>query len=269
MNTQEILKKKVEQYMDECLNCNPKADKRILQFIAEFRLAGGLAEADEEAIRMAFRAGYCYYFAIMLKTAFPEGEICWTAPYGHIVFVYQSIPYDIEGLYYGEGDEEFIPVSWLKDGILDFMHVPGMEYNMTEQEIAKIICEYREYKETHLTEEMMKEAGYVKTDDYQFRKKLDDQVYHMIGVVEAEGKYIIYAGTVDLHDYDDAEKQNMIGTYGYTYHRFLEEFLDNEIQNDYLAEMFFETNFSSYMDSKKYVEEEKDILLAMREFIEE
>lgn len=72
MNTQEILKKKVEQYMDECLNCNPKADKRILQFIAEFRLAGGLAKADEEAIRMTFRAGYCYYFAIMLKTVFPE-----------------------------------------------------------------------------------------------------------------------------------------------------------------------------------------------------
>lgn len=164
MNTQEILKEKVEQYVEEGLNCNPKADKRILQFITGFRLAGGLSETEEKSIRMAFRTGYCYYFAIMLKTAFPEGEICWAAPYGHIVFVYQNIPYDIEGLYYGEGDEEFIPICWLKGGILDFMHVPGETYDMSEQEIAKIICTYREYKGIKLTEDTAKSAGYIKQD---------------------------------------------------------------------------------------------------------
>ncbi len=269
MNTEELLKSKVKEYVEEALDCKPKADKRILQFITEFRLAGGLSETEEEAMRMAFRAGYCYYFAVMLKTAFPEGEICWTAPFGHIVFVYQNIPYDIEGLYYGEEDEELIPIGWLKDGILDFMHIPGKEYNMTDQEIAKIICEYREYKETKLAEDKARNAGYIKTDDYQFRKKLEDQVYHMIGVVEAKDDYIIYADTVDLHDYTDQEKKDMISTYGYTYHGFLEEFKGEQTQNDYLAEMFFETNFLSYMDAEcqKHVEEEKDILPTMYEFV--
>lgn len=268
MSTKEILKEKIKTYVEETLQYKPNADKVLLEFITEFRLSGGLLEAEEEAIRMAFRAGYCYYFAVMLKTAFPEGEICWAAPFGHIIFLYHNIPYDIEGVYWGEADE-FIPIYWLKDGILDFMHIPGKEYNMTEQEIAKIICEYREYKEAKLTEDKARNAGYIKTDDYQFRKKLEDQVYHMIGVVEAKDDYIIYADTVDLHDYTDQEKMNIVNTYGYTWHGFLEEFRDVESQNDYLAEMFFETNFLSYMSAEceKHVKEEKDILPAMHEFI--
>lgn len=145
MNKQEILREKVNAYIEEELEYQPNADKVILNFITEFRLSGDGSEEAEEIIRTVFRNGYCFYFAKMLKTAFPEGEICWAAPYGHIVFVYQNIPYDIEGVYYGE-EEALIPISWLKDGILDFMHIPGKEYNISEQEIAKIICDYKEYK---------------------------------------------------------------------------------------------------------------------------
>lgn len=266
MNTQEILKLKVKEYVEDALQCQPKADKKIIQFITEFRLAGGLSETEEEAIRMAFRCGYCYYFAVMLKTAFPDGEICWAAPFGHIVFVYQNIPYDIEGVYWGE-EEEFIPICWLKDGILDFMHIPEKAYNMTEQEIAKIICMYREYKETKLMEETARNAGYTKTDDYQFRKKLNDQEYHMIGVIEAQDGYMIYAGTVDLSDYDEQEKIDIMEIYGYSWHEFQKEFPCDMDQNDYLAEMFFETNFLNYMEAEHKVEDEKDIPAAIREFI--
>ena len=53
------------------------ADKQVLSFINDFR-------EDDKSIRQKFCAGYCYYFAVMLKDAFHRGEICWCAPLGHI-----------------------------------------------------------------------------------------------------------------------------------------------------------------------------------------
>ena len=53
------------------------ADKDVISFIEGFL-------GDHEIIWQTFTAGYCYYFAVMLKDAFQRGEICWCAPYGHI-----------------------------------------------------------------------------------------------------------------------------------------------------------------------------------------
>lgn len=54
---------------------------------------------DHEIIWQTFTAGYCYYFAVMLKDAFQRGEICWCAPYGHICWVDDNgVPYDISGV---------------------------------------------------------------------------------------------------------------------------------------------------------------------------
>lgn len=89
---------------------HPKSDSRILVFIAEFLTATGMDTGRMETVRRLFQAGYCYYFALILKEAFPDGEVSWAAPFGHIVYVYQGIPYDIDGVYKGDV-MEYIPYS--------------------------------------------------------------------------------------------------------------------------------------------------------------
>ena len=90
---------------------HPKSDSRILVFIAEFLTATGMDTGRMETVRRLFQAGYCYYFALILKEAFPDGEVSWAAPFGHIVYVYQGIPYDIDGVYKGDA-MEYIPVKY-------------------------------------------------------------------------------------------------------------------------------------------------------------
>lgn len=135
----------IEAAVQAALQYHPKADCRILQFIETFRRGTGNKPDNQKIIRTLFLAGYCYYFAIMLKDAFPEGEICWAAPFGHIVFVQNGIPYDIEGVYCGEADA-FIPVWYMGETINDFRHVPGVECNATEHQIAQIMVKYQEEK---------------------------------------------------------------------------------------------------------------------------
>ena len=44
-------------------------------------------------------SGNCYYFAIILKERFPEGEIYYDVIYGHFVFQYDNQLYDWNGVY--------------------------------------------------------------------------------------------------------------------------------------------------------------------------
>lgn len=130
-------------FVQENKKGQPKADSRVLTFIAEFLTATGTDLRNMETIRQLFRAGYCYYFAQILKDAFPGGEVSWAAPSGHIVYVYQGIPYDIEGVYQGEATD-MIPIVYLARAIDDFRHIPDVVYNATEQELAKIMLDYLE-----------------------------------------------------------------------------------------------------------------------------
>lgn len=54
--------------------------------------------------------GNCYYFAIILKDRFPEGEIFYDVINGHFVFDYQDWLYDWNGIYKLEGQL----VEWKK-----------------------------------------------------------------------------------------------------------------------------------------------------------
>lgn len=131
----------IQEFVSDQIKYTPEANKDILQFIAEIQYHSGTEEKETESIRMLFRAGYCYYFAMMLQDAFPGGTICWVAPFGHIVYQYHNIEYDIEGVYDGEADS-FIPISMLGKTIDDYRHIPGREYNATEQELANIQLRY-------------------------------------------------------------------------------------------------------------------------------
>lgn len=94
----------------------------ILTFINNFIEHQADTESDRLCIRNTFARGYCYYFALMLQDAFQRGDICWLAPYSHIVWLdIDGTAYDIDGIV----DREFmycIPVSYIGEYLNDFKH---------------------------------------------------------------------------------------------------------------------------------------------------
>lgn len=54
--------------------------------------------------------GNCYYFAVILKTRFPEGIILYDVIDGHFVLQYNGIKYDWSGVY--EENNEHCWIEW-------------------------------------------------------------------------------------------------------------------------------------------------------------
>ena len=120
----------------------PKANKDVIDFIINFNWHNDTSMVCQEIIRSHFRAGWCYYFAIILKEAFNRGEICWCAPYGHICWVDEDgIPYDIEGVCDSEC-EYYIPIKYIKEGLADFKHVTNIKFNASKEYIENAIIQY-------------------------------------------------------------------------------------------------------------------------------
>ena len=128
-----------EKMKENIFKFHPNANQEVINFILNFNWHNGESSIMQETIRRQFRAGYCYYFAEILKLAFQRGTVCWCAPYSHICWMDEDgIPYDIEGVC--ESDcEYYIPISYIEDGILDFMHIPDKEFNATREYINQAI----------------------------------------------------------------------------------------------------------------------------------
>lgn len=127
---------------------HPKADDTVLKFIFDFLNMQYVPHDTKrsdiivDGIYTQFANGYCYYFAQMLQTAFHRGEICWVAPFGHIVWLDDNnVAYDISGCNDSEC-QYYIPVFMLGDMLKDFLHIPDDDYNASEQEIANVILEW-------------------------------------------------------------------------------------------------------------------------------
>lgn len=118
-----------------------KADKQVLLFIHNFT-SFFPSDGQNDAVCSIFSAGYCYYFAAMLKEAFQHGTVSWCAPYGHICWVDENgTPYDI----YGICDSEcvyYIPVSYIQEGLADFKHIPGEEFGADEAYIEQAVSKF-------------------------------------------------------------------------------------------------------------------------------
>ncbi len=93
-------------------------DNNVLYFI--YDVISNAGQDGIDVIVNQFTGGYCYYFALMLKEAFPGGYIAWTRPYGHICYMYKGLPYDVTGIYMGEG--EIVPYEQLCDTLEAFRH---------------------------------------------------------------------------------------------------------------------------------------------------
>lgn len=135
---------RLKKDMKNSLKIVPNADEQVLQFIIDLVTCAVPTEPEYEAIRCTFRAGYCWHFATLLKATFGRGTVCWAAPFGHFVWMDDNdIPYDIEGVYDGEC-VYFIPESYLGNMLNDFLHIPCVNYNATEDEIMAVIHQYEQ-----------------------------------------------------------------------------------------------------------------------------
>lgn len=110
----------------------------VLQFIADIAF---FCRDSDNAIDTLFRAGYCYYFAAMLRIAFHRGQICHAYPNSHIVWVDDdSIAYDITGICMDYG--ELIPITGYSSALNGFRHVPG-EQVLGNEESRRIVEDIR------------------------------------------------------------------------------------------------------------------------------
>ena len=130
------------QFVKCSFNNNRKASERILWFIANFVYHQGYTTDSAKFITSQFKEGYCLHFALMLKSLFGSGKMCWAAPHGHIVYVDNDIAYDIEGVSTFDC-EYYIPISYLNRGIRDFTRIPGDKFNMSEEYIQGVIEQYK------------------------------------------------------------------------------------------------------------------------------
>lgn len=136
-----------ENFIKENKLRNKHANQIVLAFIADFALSSGNEKemhARQAVLHQTFRHGYCYYFAHMLKMAFGRGEVCLAASEDHFVWKDEKgVKYDIDGVYTGDSTL-FIPESYLGNTVNAFMHVNGVYVDTTDQEICRIIEDYKE-----------------------------------------------------------------------------------------------------------------------------
>lgn len=82
-------------------NENVKIEKiSIERFIKEMTSCRNqFDENEQDTVKHLFTNGYCYHFALLLKAAFPGGQImlCWPRP--HVVYQYDKKCYDAHGEY--------------------------------------------------------------------------------------------------------------------------------------------------------------------------
>lgn len=103
---------------------------KVIKFIDDVVSFPDLDGSVSENIDHLFIAGYCYYFASMLKIAF-GGKVCWAQDRGHIVWVdcdddvsfddLQCLTaYDITGVC--EDYKRLWPIEYLGNMILNYKH---------------------------------------------------------------------------------------------------------------------------------------------------
>lgn len=112
-------------------------NKDVSDFINWFYETASQDNCNCDNLRTLFMNGACYYFAVILKTAFNRGEICWCYPLSHICWVdIDGTPWDIERVCISEY-EDLIPVSFMGDILFDFMHVPNKEAKDVSKEAGE------------------------------------------------------------------------------------------------------------------------------------
>ena len=103
---------------------------------------------------------------------------------------------------------------------------------------------------------------WIKTDDTQFVKKIDDKIFEIINILDLtdidfiEVNYEFQYSKINLNDFDEEDIKKALISFGYEYKDGLikQEFEDNwyskKISNQLIAEIISETDYP-----KQYLEE--------------
>lgn len=140
------------QILDFYKTDNRYKDKVNLDIIRFIDTVSSFPDRDGKVsgnIDHLFCAGYCYYFANILKLAF-GGKVCWAQDRGHIVWVdcdenstfdelQQSAAYDITGVF--DDYERLFPVGYLGCAIVDYKHT-GATFHLNQD--FKDWCDFYE-----------------------------------------------------------------------------------------------------------------------------
>ena len=132
----------------------PGSREDVLGFIYDVTSTNRTAE-EADAIEKLFGAGYCYYFALMLKDAF-GGEVRWVKYHSHIVWedTTNNVCYDIHGVYEDYGEYDILPIEVLGDEIEAFRH-RGNDYKINieklQAETQKRVNEYEKANNQPIT----------------------------------------------------------------------------------------------------------------------
>lgn len=122
-----------------------ETDEKVIEFIVDFIFHGKNIPGSEHVMYHQFACGYCYYFAVMLQNAFPGGQICVCYPFGHIVYIYKGVAYDIDGVSGAEVDE-YIPIEHFGKAVNDFKHIKSQTYGITKEEMEE---KYKDWIQNH------------------------------------------------------------------------------------------------------------------------
>lgn len=146
-----------EEWLKSQLEVYPKARKDILEFIWDFITPTSVKSNDgQEVLASQFAAGYCYYFALILKDAF-GGEMMWIKGRSHIIWhdIENDELYDSYGVYQldisADGSGEPVPLSFLEGDLESFRH-RGHDFDV-RNEIDKY-CNENSVSEAELTKEV-------------------------------------------------------------------------------------------------------------------
>jgi len=108
-------------------------------------------------------------------------------------------------------------------------------------------------------EEHLEKLGYVKTDDYQFQKKLGDGVYRMADVMEMpDGNYRVFGDTVDLSEYSFQHTMAIVLAYYDSMNALCEAYPDEEVRKGIIAECIFETESWHAPEYGEHISEEHE-----------
>ncbi len=120
-------------------------NKEVLNFIEQFLGGQYASKHDRELLVDKFTAGYCYYFAHILQTAFERGIVCWAAPLNHFVWKdsLDGQAYDINGCFNPKerGAMYLIPENFAEAVLSEYKHV-GQAPAVSKEQIIDVVKHY-------------------------------------------------------------------------------------------------------------------------------